>query len=222
MKPTTNTKKFAVILSGCGCMDGSEIHESVSMMYAIDKAGASYQIFAPDTEQHDVVNHLTKQEVAGKRNCMEEAARIARGDVRPLQELHVEDFDALAFPGGFGAAKNLFTYAYEGENFRVREDVADCIRAFHQAGKPVGAMCISPLMLARVIKGARVTMGQPCPASALVEKLGGTAEATHNGEVAADAENRLFTVPCYMLDARISDIFDDAFALIGQMMESLK
>lgn len=217
-----NMKKFALILSGCGSMDGSEIHESVSAMYAIDRSGASYQVFAPDVPQYAVVNHLNRQAVAGKRNCMEEAARIARGDVRPLQELNVKEFDALVFPGGSGTAKNLFTFGYEGEDFRVREDVADCIRAFHQAGKPIGAMCISPLMLAKVIEGARVTMGQHAPTSALVEKLGGSAVPTHNGEVAVDAENRLFTVPCYMLDARISDIFEDAFALIGKMTENMR
>ena len=215
-------KKFALILSGCGSMDGSEIHESVSVMYAIDKSGASYQVFAPDTVQYAVVNHLNKQTMLdGKRNCMIEAARIARGDVRPLQELHVNDFDALVFPGGSGTAKNLFTFGYEGDDFRVREDVSDCIRAFHRAGKPIGAMCISPLMLAKVIEGATVTMGQHAPTSALVEKLGGKALPTHNGEVAVDGKNLLFSVPCYMLDARISDIFEDAFALIRKMMEKL-
>ena len=215
-------KKFAVILNGCGSMDGSEIHESVSLLYAIDRHGAQYQIFAPDIDQYEVVNHLTGQAITERRNCLVESARIARGKVAPLSELHVEDFDALVFPGGSGSAKNIFTYARDGENFTVDEEIAAIIRQFHADGKPIGAMCIAPLMVARVIEGATVTMGKDPHTSALVEQFGGHALPTSHGEVAHDRRNRLFSVPCYMLPSQISDIFKDAFSLVDDMLQTME
>lgn len=214
-------KRFAVILNGCGSMDGSEIHESVSVMYAIDRNGAQYRIFAPDINQYQVVNHLTKEVMPEQRSCMVESARIARGDVSPLSELRVEEFDALIFPGGSGSAKNIFTYLLDGENFKVNEDIAGIIRAFHAAGKPIGAMCIAPLMVARVIEGATVTMGKDPKTSSLVEKMGGHALPTSHGEVAHDRRNRIFSVPCYMLESRISDIFTDADCMIQSMLHNM-
>lgn len=214
-------KKFALILNGCGSMDGSEIHESVSAMYAIDKQGAEYLIFAPDIEQYEVVNHCTKAPMQEKRNCLVEAARIARGNVRPLSALHVEDFDAVVFPGGSGSAKNIFSYLYEGDDFHVNEDVAAIIRAFHRAGKPIGAMCIAPLMIARVIEGVTVTMGQHPATSELVEKMGGHALPTSHGEVIHDVRNKVFSVPCYMLHACISDIFEEASHLVEAMLQAM-
>ncbi len=214
-------KKFAIILNGCGSNDGSEIHESVSVMYAIDRHHASYQIFAPDQNQYQVVNHLTKEVMPEQRSCMVESARIARGEVSPLSELRMEEFDALIFPGGSGSAKNIFTYLLDGENFKVNEDIAGIIRAFHAAGKPIGAMCIAPLMVARVIEGATVTMGKDPKTSSLVEKMGGHALPTQHGEVAHDRRNRIFSVPCYMLESRISDIFTDADCMIQSMLHNM-
>ncbi|MBO4282121.1 MAG: isoprenoid biosynthesis glyoxalase ElbB [Bacteroidales bacterium] len=214
-------KKFALILNGCGSMDGSEIHESVSAMYAIDKHGAEYRIFAPDMDQYEVIDHRSKTPMPEKRNCLTEAARIARGNVQPLSALHAEDFDALLFPGGSGSAKNIFSYLYEGEHFHVNEDIAAIIRAFHRAGKPIGAMCIAPLMIARVIEGVTVTMGQHAPTSKLVEQLGGHALPTRHGEVIHDLRNKVFSVPCYMLDARISDIFEEASHLVEAMLQAM-
>ena len=203
-------------------MDGSEIHESVSVMYAIDRNGAQYRIFAPDINQYQVVNHLTKEAMPEQRSCMVESARIARGEVAPLSELRVEEFDALVFPGGSGSAKNIFTYLLDGENFKVNEDIAGIIRAFHAAGKPIGAMCIAPLMVARVIEGATVTMGKDPKTSSLVEQFGGHALPTSHGEVAHDRRNRLFSVPCYMLPSQISDIFKDAFSLVDDMLQTME
>ena len=203
-------------------MDGSEIHESVSVMYAIDRNGAQYRIFAPDINQYQVVNHLTKEAMPEQRSCMVESARIARGEVAPLSELRVEEFDALVFPGGSGSAKNIFTYLLDGENFKVNEDIAGIIRAFHAAGKPIGAMCIAPLIVARVIEGATVTMGKDPHTSALVEQFGGHALPTSHGEVAHDRRNRLFSVPCYMLPSQISDIFKDAFSLVDDMLQTME
>lgn len=214
-------KKIAIILNGCGSNDGSEIHESVSVMYAIDKLGACYQIFAPNQMQYQVVNHLTKEIMPEQRNCMIEAARIARGNVKELNELKAKDYDALIFPGGAGSARNIFTYLVDGENFKVDERITQIIKEFHAAGKPIGAMCISPLMIARVIEGATVTMGQDPKTSAVIEKMGGHTFPTHNGDVIHDKRNHLYSVPCYMLNAHISDIFADAEALVGSILEEL-
>lgn len=215
-------KKFAVILSGCGCMDGSEIHESVMTLLAIDRQGCTYDIFAPDDEQYHVVNHYTGQVTDEHRNMLVEGARIARGEIRPLDQCNVDDYDAIVFPGGFGAAKSLFTYAYEGTNCTVREDVAALIRAFHAKRKPIGALCIAPVMLAKVLGNVNITVGTDAGTIAAVCSFGASHTETTHTEAIVDSENLVFSTPCYMLPARISDIADCADHLIQKILEHLQ
>lgn len=214
-------KKIAVVLCGCGTLDGSEIHESVMTLLAIDRNGAEYEIFAPDAEQHHVVNHLTGQPTGEKRNMLTEAARIARGNVKPIGECNVSGFDAIIFPGGNGSAKNLFTYAIDGENCTVRDDVAKLIRAFHTAGKPVGALCIAPVMIAKVLGDVTVTVGNDPATASSVAAFGARHSETKQREVCCDTDNKVFTTPCYMLPARISDIAECADNLIKEMLKQM-
>ncbi len=214
-------KKFAVILCGCGTLDGSEIHESVMTLLAIDRNGGVYDIFAPNDNQYHVINHVTKAPMEETRNMLVEAARIARGNIRPIEECDVKHYDALVFPGGNGSAKNLFTYALHGPDCMVREDVATLIRAFHAAHKPVGALCIAPVMLAKVLDGITITIGSDTGTAAHISAMGAHHEAKQQGEVTIDEENLIFTTPCYMLPARISDIADCADHLIKAMMPYL-
>ena len=139
-------KIFAVILSGSGVYDGAEIHEATMTLLAIAKNECSYEIFAPDIKQHHVINHLTGEEMNEERNVLVESARIARGDIKALKEFIADDFDALVFPGGFGAAKNLSDFAFNGINCIVNNEVADAIKKMHSLKKPVGALCISPVI----------------------------------------------------------------------------
>lgn len=215
-------KKFAVILCGCGSLDGSEIHESVMTLLAIDRNECTYSIFAPNDNQYHVVNHCTKEATQEKRNMMVEAARIARGDIRPIEECRVEDFDALVFPGGNGAAKNLFTYAFDGKNCTVREDVAKLIKAFHAAHKPIGALCIAPVMIAKVLGDVTITVGNDEGTIANVLSFGSKHINTQQTEVISDKQNMVFTTPCYMLPARISDISDCAQNLIDAILENMQ
>ncbi|HSV29987.1 MAG TPA: isoprenoid biosynthesis glyoxalase ElbB, partial [Candidatus Omnitrophota bacterium] len=132
---------FAVVLSGCGVFDGSEIHEAVLTLLAIDRAGGGYQCFAPDIAQRDVVNHLTQQQMAESRNVLVEAARIARGRIKPLSAFDASQFDVLIFPGGFGAAKNLSSFAVDGPDCSVDPEVERAVKAMAAAKKPIGALC---------------------------------------------------------------------------------
>ena len=215
-------KKFAVILCGCGSLDGSEIHESVMTLLAIDRNECTYSIFAPNDNQYHVVNHYTKEATQEKRNMMVEAARIARGDIRPIEECRVEDFDALVFPGGNGAAKNLFTYAFDGKNCTVREDVANLIKAFHAQHKPIGALCIAPVMIAKVLGDVTITVGNDEGTIQNVLSFGSQHINTLQTGVIADKQNMVFTSPCYMLPARISDIADCAQNLIDAILENMQ
>ena len=215
-------KKFAVILCGCGSLDGSEIHESVMTLLAIDRNECTYSIFAPNDNQYHVVNHCTKEATQEKRNMMVEATRIARGDIRPIEECRVEDFDALVFPGGNGAAKNLFTYAFDGKNCTVREDVAQLIKAFHAQHKPIGALCIAPVMIAKVLGDVTITVGNDEGTIANVLSFGSQHINTQQTGVIADKQNMVFTTPCYMLPARISDIADCAQNLIDAILENMQ
>ena len=196
--------------------------ESVMTLLAIDRNECTYSIFAPNDNQFHVVNHCTKEATQEKRNMMVEAARIARGDIRPIEECRVEDFDALVFPGGNGAAKNLFTYAFDGKNCTVREDVAQLIKAFHAQHKPIGALCIAPVMIAKVLGDVTITVGNDEGTIANVLSFGSKHINTQQTEVISDKQNMVFTTPCYMLPARISDIADCAQNLIDAILENMQ
>ena len=212
-------KKFAVILAGCGNRDGAEIHESVMTLYAIAKSDSTYEVFAPDVNQYHVINHLTGQPTGETRNVLVESARIARGKIRPLTEFSVENFDILMFAGGFGVAKNLCTYAFDGAGMTVNPDVERAVRSMHAAGKPIGALCISPVILANILDGVKITMGQDPAAIKNIQSMGASHQGTSGGEVVIDSTNKVVTSPCYMLDASIVDIADGAVNTVNALLE---
>jgi len=186
--------------------DGAEIHESVLTMLAIANHGAEYQCFAPDVDQHHVIDHRTGKEMDQRRNVLVESARIARGKIRDLAEYHPADFDGVVLPGGFGAAKNLSDFAVRGTDATVQAEVARALRDTHAAHKPIAALCIAPAILARLFPGAELTIGSDAATAAALEKMGAHHRTTGHGEVVVDERLRLVTTPCYMLDATISQI----------------
>ncbi len=215
-------KKFAVILSGSGVYDGAEIHEATLTMLAIMRQGGNYQCFAPDIKQHHVINHLTGEEMNESRNVLIESARIARGNIKALSEFDGKDFDALIFPGGFGAAKNLSTVAFDGANASVLPEVEKAINQMLELKKPIGALCISPTILAKVLKDVNVTIGMDKGTAEAIETMGATHVETDHGDVVFDEDKLVFTTPCYMLDATILDIDDGATNVVKEMMKIMK
>ena len=214
-----NSKKIAVILSGCGVYDGAEIHETTLTLYAISKLGGTYEIFAPDIPQHHVINHITGKEMNETRNVLIESARIARGNIKDLNELSINDFDAVIFPGGFGVAKNLSTVAFDGANCTVNNEVENIVKQAVEAGKPIGALCIAPAMIAKIINGVEVTIGQDEGTAQAIEAMGGTHKTTGHGEVVVDKKYKIVTTPCYMLDATITQIGEGAENVVKTILE---
>ncbi len=214
-------KKFAIILSGCGVYDGAEIHEAVMTMYAVMKNGAEYQVFAPDIVQHHVVNHMTGAEMSEIRNVLVESARIARGKIQPLAKLDMRDYDALIFPGGFGAAKNLCSFAFKGADCEVHPQVAKVIREAVSLRKPIGALCISPVILAKVLGDVELTIGDDKGTAAAVEKMGAKHKTTTHGQVVIDSRLKIFTTPCYMLEATILQIAEGADNIVEAMIKEM-
>lgn len=211
--------KIAVVLAGCGVMDGAEIHEAVMTLYAIENNGGSYEVFAPNVAQHHVINHLTGEVMNESRNVLTEASRIARGKIRALTEYRADDFDAVIFPGGFGVAKNLCTYAFDGPECHVDRVVEEAIRSTHRAGKPIGALCISPVLITKVLGDVTVTIGSDAGTAADIVKLGGEHEMKEHGDVSVDRENRIASAPCYMIPSSLADIARDADAVVRAVKE---
>ncbi|MFO7879634.1 MAG: isoprenoid biosynthesis glyoxalase ElbB [Bacteroidota bacterium] len=210
-------KKVAVILAGSGVYDGSEIHETSMAMYALAKNEISYQCFAPDIPQAHVINHLNGEEMKENRNVLIESARIARGEISELSELRETDYDAILIPGGFGAAKNLCDYAFKQDQMSVHTGVERVINIFHSAGKPIGAMCIAPVIIAKVL-GAKVTIGQDPETAKSIESLGGKHENKEATDITIDEQNKVVTTPGYMLASNPYEIGEGAEA----MVEALK
>jgi len=213
-------KKFAVVLAGCGVYDGAEIHEATLAMLAIKEAGSDYQCFAPDINQFHVINHLTGEVMPETRNVLVEAARIARGNIQPLSAFDADDYDVLFFPGGFGAAKNLSTVAFDGPDASVLPEVEAAVKAMVASKKPIGAMCISPVFIAKILVDVNVTIGTDEGTIAAIEAIGATHVQTEHGDVVCDHEKKVFTTPCYMLEAGISDIWDGAHNIVEAIMKS--
>jgi len=214
--------KFAVVLSGCGVNDGSEIHEATLTLLAISKLNGEYEIFAPDVEQLHVVNHLTGNVSDEKRNVLVESARIARGKIKALQAYKASDVDALIFPGGFGAAKNLSTYAIQNEKMTVLPEVEKAIIETAKQNKPIGAWCISPVILSKVLGNISLTIGNEIDIAKLLEKFGSKHVTTGHGEIAIDLENKIVTTPCYMLESSIAQIYDGIENAIRAMIKMVK
>jgi len=215
-------KKFAVVLSGCGVYDGAEIHEAVLTLLAIDRAGSKYQCFAPDIAQHHVINHVSGTEMPGSRNVLVESARIARGNIKPLNDFRADEYDGMIFPGGFGAAKNLCSWAWQGDDCVVNPDVEKAIRGMAKAGKPIGAMCIAPVILAKLFEEISLTTGNDPASQKFIEKTGNQYIKSEHGEVVSDNTRKLFTTPCYMLDASISQIAEGTENIIREMLSAMR
>jgi len=213
------SKKIAVVLAGCGVYDGSEIHEAVLTLLALHRQGATYQCFAPDIDQAHVINHITGDETGETRNVLIEASRIARGDIKPLSELSADQADAVIFPGGFGMAKNLSTFAFDGPNCTVNEDMARVVKEFVAAGKPIGALCISPAVIAKVLDGVQLTIGQDEGVAEAIQAMGCSHIKTDHGEIVIDEATKIVTTPCYMLDANIGQIAEGAEATVKKVLE---
>lgn len=199
-------KKVAVVLSGSGVFDGAEINEAVLTLLHITKQGASYQCFAPDIEQMHVVDHLRGEAGGESRNVLVESARIARGEVKPLSELNAADFDALIVPGGFGVAKNFCDFAVNGADMQVNEQVLAVGKAFVDARKPAGYMCIAPVLLPHIYgEGVRVTIGNDSEVAGAIEKMGGKHVDCPVHDIVVDDNHRLVTTPAYMLAENLVD-----------------
>jgi enhancing lycopene biosynthesis protein 2 len=203
--------KVAVVIAGSGVNDGTEIHEATLALLHLDDLGASYQCFAPDKPQHHVVNHAKGEEMAGEtRNCLVEAGRIARGEIKPLSDLSSSDYDALVFPGGFGAAKNLCDFAFKGADCSVDSNVEQAILDFNNAGKVTTFICIAPVIAANVYgkagKRVKLTIGSDPDTAAAVETMGVQHVNAKVDEAVVDEENRVVSTPAYMLGPTISHV----------------
>lgn len=218
-----NMKKVAVILSGCGYLDGAEIRESVLTLLALDIEGIEYRIFAPDMLQYDVVNHVTGEaDQSTRRNVLEEAGRIARGKISSIAELSVEQFDGLIIPGGFGVAKNLSTFAFKGCDGEVDPTVANALKAFKKSNKPIGAICISPALLALIFGNTepKLTIGSHAGTAIEIEKTGAVHLLCETNNCVIDTINRFVTTPAYMDNsANLREIFLGITQLVKGMVQ---
>ena len=214
-------KKIAVILAGCGNKDGAEITESVSTLIALSEAGAEYEIFAPNID-FSATDFLTSQPSGETRNVLKEAARIARGKIRDLKNLNSRDFDALAFPGGFGVALHLCTWASDGAKCKVNAEAERVINEFYREEKPIAAICIAPVLLARVLgsKGVTLTIGNDVETAAEIAKTGARHENCGVDDFCTDRDNRVITTPAYMYDeAKPFEVYTGIRGAIRELVE---
>lgn len=216
--------KIGVVLSGCGVYDGSEIHESVAVLMALSAQGAEAVCLAPDSDQAHVIDHLSGSPAQEKRSILREAARIARGNIRKLEAAVSQDLDAVIFPGGYGVVKNLCTFAFDGVNCRVHPEVEKLILGLYAAGKPIGAVCIAPVLIAKVLqgKGLRLTIGDEAETAAALQLLGHTHVDCDVHGVCVDKKNRVISTPAYMLARNIGEAASGIQKLVNEVLTMAK
>ena len=212
-------KKIGVVLSGCGVYDGAEIHESVLTLLALARHGAEVICFAPDKNQVDVINHLTGEVMPETRNVLTEAARIARGNIQPLAQANATALDALIVPGGFGAAKNLSTFASQGSECHVDSELKALALAMHSAGKPLGFICIAPAMLPKIFDfPLRLTIGTDIDTAEIIEDMGGEHVPCPVDDIVVDEDNKIVTTPAYMLEQNIAEAATGIEKLVDRVL----
>ncbi|KAA0715653.1 ES1 protein -like protein, mitochondrial [Triplophysa tibetana] len=221
--------KVAIVLSGCGVYDGTEIHEASAILVHLSRGGAEVQMFAPDVLQMHVIDHSKGQPVEKEsRNVLSESARIARGNITELTYLNAGNYDAVIFPGGFGAAKNLSTFAVDGKDCKMNKDVERVLKDFHTAGKPIGLCCISPVLAAKVLPGVDVTVGHeeeeggkwPFAGTAqAITALGAKHTVKEVTEAHVDQKNKVVTTPAFMCETKLHLIFDGIGAMVKDVLK---
>ena len=212
------SKKVLVILSGSGVFDGTEIHEAVITLLALSKAGATVSCAAPNTNQMHVVNHATGDEMDETRNVLVESARISRGNIHDLATIDHGGYDAVFLPGGFGAAKNLCTFATEGPSCSINSEVERILKSFHGAGKPIGAVCISPAVVVKALGDVTVTIGADEGTASALAAMGGTHANRAVTECHIDNTNKVVTAPAYMLEAPLHEIAQGIDAAVTEVL----
>jgi enhancing lycopene biosynthesis protein 2 len=214
-------KKIGVILSGCGVFDGSEIHESVLTLLALEKAGAQAICMAPDKEQLHVINHLTGEEAPESRNVLVEAARIARGEIKDLATVSADELDALVLPGGFGAAKNLSRFAVDGPEAAVDPEVRRLVEAMFVQKKPIGFICIAPAVGAQILggSGVEVTIGNDPATAGAIESCGARHVDCGVTEIHMDTERKIVSTPAYMLGQNILEVSKGIEKMVQTLVE---
>lgn len=219
-------KKIAVVLSGCGKMDGSEVHEATMALLAIDMAGLSYQCFAPDIPQAKTLNHITSDIISIKgdkydRNVMVEGARIARGNIKDLKEFNAKDYEAIVFPGGMGAVLNLCDYGEKGVDCKVDVNVEKAINDAYNTGIVIGAMCIAPVLIAKVLgkHGVVLTIGNDEGTASDIKRMGAKHMNVPATEVCVDAKHKIVSTPAYMLVKSIKEVYQGADKMIQEIIK---
>jgi len=213
--------KIGVLLSGCGVYDGSEIHEAVLTLLALDRAGAQIICMAPDMDLYHVINHITQEVMEEKRNVLLESARIARGEIKDIQEVDESSLDGLIIPGGLGAAKNLSDFAIKGPEAAVHPEVKRLFTEMVEAGKPIGAICIAPATLVKAIshKNPEVTIGNDQQTASAIEAAGGQHRDCTVDMIHVDAKNKIVTTPAYMLGPGIKEVAEGIQKLVDKVLE---
>ena len=208
-------KKFAVVLSGCGMMDGSEIHEAVACLLALTRAGVAYQCVAPNITQRQVINHLTNEKLSEERNVLIEAGRIARGQVQDIALVDTNDFAGAIYPGGYGAALNLCDFAITGVNHQVQADVLSFAQAMANAHKPQGFVCIAPALIAKIYgAGVMMTIGSDPDTIAVMTAMGNEHHVVNATDIILDEKHKVVSTPAYMAASNIAEAFDGIDKLV--------
>ncbi|WP_409309206.1 isoprenoid biosynthesis glyoxalase ElbB [Pectobacterium sp. B1J-3] len=212
-------KRVGIVLSGCGVFDGSEIHEAVLTLLAVDRAGAEAVCFAPDKPQFHVVNHLTGDVTNENRNVLTESARIVRGKIQPLSTADAQQLDALIVPGGFGAAKNLSDFATQGAACQVDESLKLLTQEIYKQNKPIGFICIAPALLPVLLgEPVRLTIGNDIDTAEMIEEMGGEHIVCPVDDIVVDAEHKIVTTPAYMLANSISEAAKGIDKLVSRVL----
>lgn len=206
--------RFAIILSGCGQFDGSETHETILTLLSLTQKEIAWDAFAPNIKQHEVINHITLKPESESRDVMKEAARLTRGNIKPITDAKIEDYDAIIFPGGFGAVTNLCNWAEKGKDYTFQSDVKNFIDKAVTAKKPMGFICIAPIMIPKIYANAKLTIGNDKAIAAQISELGSEHIDCEAIDIVIDHTHKVVSTPANMVAKNMAEVYDGIYKLV--------
>lgn len=211
--------KVAIVLAGCGQHDGSETHEVILTLLSLAQEKVAWDAFAPDIMQHHVSNHLTNESEKNEtRSVLKESARLVRGKIKPITEARLSEYDAVIFPGGVGAVTNLCNWFEKGSDFSFNLDVKSFIDNVTAAKKPIGFICIAPIMIPKIVRGAELTIGNDISLSKQIESQGSTHVDCKATDVVVDKKNKIVSTPANMVANSIDEVYEGIHKLVKELV----
>ena len=212
-------KKTAIILSGCGQVDGSETHETILTILALEQHNLDWEGLAPSGLQTEVYDHYTNtKENISPSSMITEAARLVRGNITIINAVNASDYAAVIIPGGAGVIKNLSNYSTAGINFTIHPELLAFMATIVRLQIPAGFICIAPILIPKLYGNKpKLTIGSNVELAAKIVQIGGEHCDCLANDIVIDHAQKIVSTPANMVAKNIVEVYHGIYKLVTQI-----